>query len=87
MSARSNIRLSWMVALAASGLAAAAQAAPKAAHPDLSGVWEMKFREFVYTDEGKLPPMRPEALCTSSEVLGQSWLGFSGELASSGVDI
>ena len=25
--------------------------------------------------------------CTSSEVLRQSWLGFSGELASSGVDI
>jgi hypothetical protein len=42
--------------LVGQGLAAAP------AHPDLSGVWAMKFREFVRTDEGKLPPMKPQAL-------------------------
>ncbi len=33
-----------------------------AAVPDLSGVWQMKFREYVKTDDGKLPPLKPEAL-------------------------
>ena len=37
---------------------AMAQSSP----PDLSGVWEMKFREYVMTDEGKVPPMKPDAL-------------------------
>ncbi len=37
-------------------------AAELGAPVDLSGVWEMKFREFVRTDDDKDPPMRPEAL-------------------------
>lgn len=35
--------------------------------PDLSGVWEMKFREYVKTDEGKLPPLKPQALARYNE--------------------
>jgi hypothetical protein len=44
---------------------AAGAAAP--AHPDLSGVWEMKFREYVKTDAGELPPLRPAALARYNE--------------------
>jgi hypothetical protein len=40
-----------------------ASAQPKAApHPDFTGVWAMKFVEYVHMDDGKLPPMRPEAM-------------------------
>ena len=46
-----------VLAFAGTGAQAAA-----AAHPDLTAVWEMRFREFVKTDAGVLPPMRPEAL-------------------------
>jgi hypothetical protein len=42
-------------------------AAAAASHPDFSGVWEMKFTEYVKTDEGKLPPMKPEALARYKE--------------------
>jgi hypothetical protein len=35
--------------------------------PDLSGVWEMRFREYVKTDEGKVPPLKSEALALYNE--------------------
>jgi hypothetical protein len=59
----SSLALAATLALsAAAPVLIAPQAALAQAPPDLSGVWEMKFREYVTTDEGKVPPMKPGAL-------------------------
>jgi hypothetical protein len=55
----------WAASCAAVALCGSAYAQP--AHPDLSGVWEMKFRETIVMDDGKLPPLRPEAAKTYQE--------------------
>ncbi len=45
-------------------MAGAAHAATKVkpARPDLTGMWEMHMLEYLKMDDGKLPPMKPEAL-------------------------
>jgi hypothetical protein len=42
-------------------------AAAQTVQPDLSGVWEMKFHEYVKQDDGSLPPLKPEALTSYNE--------------------
>jgi hypothetical protein len=34
---------------------------------DMSGVWEMRFREYIKLDDGSLPPMRPVPLAAYNE--------------------
>ncbi len=45
---------------AGAGLAlmAGAANAATAAHPDLSGMWDMHMQEYIKTDDGQLPPMK-----------------------------
>ena len=43
-------------------ISAVAPQAVAATRPDFSGVWEMKFREYVRTDKDTVPPLRPKAM-------------------------
>src|SRR5580704_10929897 len=50
---------------------AGASVAAARTHPDFSGVWETDFREFVHTDDGKVPPMQPLALAAYNLRVGK----------------
>jgi hypothetical protein len=61
--------------LASAFALASASVGAAQAHPDYSGVWETEFKEFVYTDEGKVPPMQPAALAAYTLRVGKERAG------------
>ena len=66
-SGRPLLAVALLALSAATSVLMASRAAAAPATPDLSGVWEMRFREYVMTDEGKVPPLRPAALAVYQE--------------------
>ncbi len=59
----------WVVAISVTGLLTLGSVTAQAAapHPDVSGLWEMRFREFIKLDDGSLPPLKPEARARYNE--------------------
>ena len=63
MRGRNPYRRGLIAALLLLGAPCAARAAGAAAHPNFTGLWRVeRFIPAIRTTEGKLPPLRPEAL-------------------------
>ena len=69
MSISSTSVMQWLVAAVTAGLLVVGElnAAAPVVQPDLSGVWEMKFHEYIKQNDGSLPPLKPEALARYNE--------------------